>query len=181
MNSFIRVSLLGAALAATPAFAHETMRCDALEDGVGMRIGIDADFDFDGDDLRFRDDGETVMMITNERELFLHGKQVELDANGRELVDRYYTTVEDFVGDAMDLAGDAAGLGVSAAVEALVAVVTGHDEMNRFEKRIEARAAEIEAQADRMCQRFNRLENIEHEMQKAVPGFEPLLFTAQSD
>ncbi|MBW3567516.1 MAG: YggN family protein [Proteobacteria bacterium] len=184
MNNLIHASLVVAAIAVAtitaPALAHETPRCDALEDGVGMRLGIDTNFDFDGDDLRFRENGKTVMVITQDRELFLHGEQVALDADGRELVDRYYITIETFVDDAIDLAGDAAGLGVSAALQALSSVFGGEDGMNRLEARIEARADEIRAKADAMCAGFNTLEGIEHEMQKAVPGFEPVMFAVHA-
>lgn len=176
MNKLIRISLAAAAIAVAPVSAHETPHCDTVEDGAGMRLGIDANFDFDGNDLRFRENGKTIMLITHDRELFLHGKQIALDANGRELVDRYYITVETFVDDAMGLAGDAAGLGVSAALQALSSVFSGEDGMDRFEARIEARADEIRAKADVMCVGFNELEGIEHEMQKTMPGFAPVMF-----
>lgn len=181
MKNFIRTSLLAAAIVATPLYAHETPRCDALEDGISMRAGIDTNIDFDGDDIRFHEDGKTVMLITSERELFLHDKQIELDAGGRELVDRYYVTVDQFVDDAVDLAGDAAGLGMSAAMGALAAIFKGEEGMQRFEERIEARARKIEAQADRMCERFSEIEGIEREMQERVPGFVPVMFVNHSD
>lgn len=181
MNNFIRTALLLGAMVALPAAAHDTPRCDALEDGISMRAGIDANIDFDGDDIHFREDGKTVMLITAERDLFLHDKQVELDAEGKELVDRYYITVDRFVDDAVDLAGDAAGLGVSAAMGALAAVFSGEEGMQRFEERIEARARKIEEQADRMCERFGEIEGIEREMQERVPGFVPIMFVKHSD
>ena len=179
VKEFIKVSLLATMLAVAPAAAHDTPNCDALEDGLGMRTGINSNLDFDGGDLSFRDNGEVVMLITAERELYLHGKRVELDARGQKLVDRYYDTVDRFVDDAIDLAGDAAGLGVSAAMEALSAIFAGNDERDRVEKRIEERARRIEKQADIMCERIYLIEGIEQEMQEVVPGFEPVMFTAR--
>lgn len=181
MNIFFRTSLLAAAIMAMPAHAHDTPRCDALEDGISMRAGIDTNIDFDGDDIRFHEDGETVMLITGERDLYLHGERIELDAEGRTLVDRYYVTVDQFVDDAVDLAGDAAGLGVSAAMGALAAAFSGDEGMQRFEDRIEARADEIRAQANVMCERFSALEGIEQEMQERVPGFVPVMFVEHND
>lgn len=177
MIDTIRFAALVTAVVAAPVFAEGgTPKCDALEDGLGMRAGFDSNIDFNGEDLVFRDNGETFMIITEDRQLFLHGERVELDERGRELVDRYYVTVEAFVDDAVDLAGDAAGFGLSAAMEALAAVFRGEAELDATEKRIEARAREIEAQANSMCERFWELEGIEREMQDAIPGFEPVLF-----
>lgn len=182
MNILSRTLLLaGALVVSTPGLAHDMPTCDALEDGVGIHTGVDSNLDFVGDDLRFREDGETVMLITEERELYLHGERIELDARGKELVDLYYVTVESFVHDAMDLAGDAAGLGVSAAVEAIAAVFHGEEELEAMEKRIEERAQEIEQKANTMCERFLGLQAVEREMQDVVPGFEPMMFSDARD
>lgn len=178
MNTLARIALIASLAAATPAFGHGTPTCDAIEDGVGINAGIDTNLEFYGDDLVFRDNGETLMRITEDRKLYLHGERVELDERGRELVDRYYETVERFTYDAMDLAGDAAGLGVSAAIEAIAAVFHGEAEMQAMEARVEARAREIEAKANDMCERFTALADVEREMQEVVPGFEPLLFAS---
>lgn len=178
MNTLARIALIAALFVTAPAFAQDIPACDALEDGVGINAGIDTNLEFFGDDLRFEENGETLMRITEERELFLRGRQVELDERGRGLVDRYYLTVERFTRDAMDLAGDAAGLGVSAAIEAIAAIFHGDEGLQEMEARIEERAREIEAKADDMCDRFRGLEAIEREMQQVIPGFEPLVFPA---
>lgn len=180
MKSIVFAALFGT-LVTVPAFAHEPTRCDAMEDGLSMRAGIDTNFDFDGDDLRFKEDGKVIMRITPHQELFLHGKQIELDANGKELVDSYYRTVDQFVDDAVDLAGDAAGLGVSAAMGALAAIFSGEEGMQRFEERIESRAARIKVQADLMCERFIVIETIEQQMQQRVPGFVPVMFAKHAN
>src|SRR5690606_16009359 len=168
-----------AALAFPAAQASDaTPHRDALEDGVSIGLGADSRIDFVGDDLHVREDGATVMVITAERELYLKGAHMPLDASGRVLVDRYYITVENFIDDALDVAGDAAGLGLSAAFEVLAAVFHGEEEVARAEQRIEDRAREIEQQADRMCEQLRGIESIEREMQAAIPGFEPVMFAA---
>jgi hypothetical protein len=158
------------------SFADNTPNCDALDGRTDNNINIDTDLDFNDGDLVFTEDGVRRMVITEDRELFLDGERIELDARGQKLVDDYYLTFEDFIDDVTDLAGDAAGLGVSAAIEAVALVFNGEGAMGDFEARMEAKARDIEDQADRMCTRLRRIEGIELEMQSAVPGFEPLLF-----
>ncbi len=177
MNKLAKMLLtLGLLSLAAPSFADNTPNCDALDSRAGNNINIDTDLDFNKGDLVFTEDGVQRMVITEERELFLDGERIELDARGKELVNDYYLTFEDFIDDVTDLAGDAAGLGVSAAIEAIALVFSGEDGMDDFEQRVEARARDIEDQADRMCVRLQRIEGIELEMQAVVPGFEPMLF-----
>lgn len=177
MNKLVKILLACGLLSfSASSFADNTPNCDALDGRADDGIHIDTDLDFDDGDLVFTEDGARRMVITEDRELFLDGKQIELDARGQELVDDYYLTFEDFIGDVTDLAGDAAGLGVSAAIEAVALAFAGQDGMDDFEARMEERARDIEDQADRMCQRLRRIEGIELEMQSVVPGFEPMLF-----
>lgn len=177
MNQLAKV-FLACGLLSLPALsgADNTPHCDALDARTDGNIHVDTDLDFDNGDLVFTEDGVRRMVITEDRELFLDGERIELDARGQELVDDYYLTFEDFIDDVTDLAGDAAGLGVSAAIEAVALVFAGQDGMDDFEARVEKRARDIEDQADRMCLRLRRIEGIELEMQSVVPGFEPMLF-----
>lgn len=184
MNRQTKILLAALSLLSAPALAtaHDpdsaTPNCDALERSHGNHVEIDNDLDFENGELIFRENGEIYMVITEDDELFIDGERIELDARGQELVGRYYDTVDDFVEDAMDIAGDAAGLGISAAIQALAAVFSGQD-MDDFEQRIEEEAREIEASADSMCKRLHALREIETELQRAVPEFEPRMFAQE--
>lgn len=183
MNSSpgIFLAALGLAMTAAPAFAHDpdsTPNCDALDASTADHIEIDNDMDFENGELIFREDGEVYMVITEDRELFIDGDSIELDARGKELVGRYYDAVDDVVEDALDIAGEAAGLGVSAAIQALAAVFSGED-MDEFEQRIEEEASEIEARADSMCAHLRTIQDIELELERLVPEFEPRMFVQE--
>lgn len=179
MQKLAHILIFTIALLALPALAHDTPNCDALDRSHGDNhdgFESDPDIDFENGNVIFRRNGENIMMITEERELYLHGERVALDARGRELTDQYYLALEQFTDDVLDLAGDAAGLGISAAVEALAAVFTGSEETEAFEKRIEARARDVEKQADKMCVGLQGILRIEQEMQTMIPGFQPVMF-----
>lgn len=177
MKKLLKIALLGCGLA-IPAlsFADNTPNCDALDEFDSKDTHIDTDMDFNGGDIVFRTDGKVTMMITEDRELFLDGEQVELDARGQELVGEYYMVFEEFIDDVADIAGDAAGLGASAAIEAIAMIFQDDSAIEDFEARVEAKAGLIEARADDMCGRLRRIETIERELQQIVPGFEPHLF-----
>lgn len=183
MNSSIRNVFVAISFLVLPAqaLAHDpdTPNCNALDAGTDDHIQIDRDMDFDNGELVFRRDGDDHVVITEDRELFIDGERIELNDRGRELVGQYYDTVEDVFDEAMDIAGDAAGLGVSAALQALAAVFSGEDEMEAFEARIEEKAREFERQADAMCARLRVIEDIEIELQEIVPAFEPQMFVQE--
>lgn len=154
----------------------DTPNCDALEHNYGDHVEFNNDMDFEKGELIFRENGDVYMVITENDELFINGEGIELDARGQELVGKYYDTVDDVVDDAMDIAGEAADLGISAAVQALALIFSDEKEREEFEARIEEEAKEIEAMADSMCSHLRVIEDIEVELQRIVPEFEPRVF-----
>lgn len=183
MNRLLVNFPLALCLLSAPALvmAHDpdssnTPNCDALDRNYGDHIEIDSDVDFEKGELIFRENGDVYMIITEDDELFIKGERIELDARGRELVGKYYDTVDDVVDDAMDIAGEAADLGISAAIQALALIFSDEKEREEFEARIEEEAQEIEAMADSMCSHLRVIEDIEIELQRIVPEFEPRMY-----
>lgn len=139
---------------------------------------VDIDFNFasvDNDDLVIRVDNEVALVITPDYDVTFYGQELELTDKGRELASDYYHSMDGFIYDASSIAGDAARIGADAVGLALRAILTDIDE-SEIEDRIERKAEEIEASAERLCTRFTAIHDIERAMQREIKGFEPVLF-----
>lgn len=176
MNKILIALLAIAFSGSTLAHDSDTPVCDQLDNRTS-NVEIDGDFNFDDDEIRLRnDDGEEVMVITEDRELIYKGKQLALTPRGQELVDEYYDTFEDAMDDFTDLAGEAAHLGVDAALTVVTALFSGDMDEQEIETEIEARARNVTRAADRACGKLADIEAIELEMAEEIDGFEPVLF-----
>lgn len=176
MNTISRLAIstlfvLGVSL---PAAAQDDNLCEQIE-GWSQRENRDIDFDFDSDDLIVRDDGRKALVITEEHDVIYYGDKLELSEEGRRLAGTYYHAFDAIVDEAMDIAGDAAGLGISAATSALLAVFTGGD-LDDMEARIEEKAKAIEARAEGICTHFETIRDTEFAMAEEIQGFQPVLF-----
>ncbi|HEX6928679.1 MAG TPA: DUF2884 family protein [Gammaproteobacteria bacterium] len=177
MQKFLRIFLFGALCVSPPLHADNTPVCDALDArGHDSTVDFSENFTFDDGDLILKRDGQTLLVITEDRDLYYAGRKLELTPRGRALANEYYVSMEAAVDEFLNLAGDAAGLGISAAVRAIAQVVTGGLDEDEFEREVEAEAREIEAQADLACSHLLEIERIEAEMVEEIPGFRPVMF-----
>ncbi len=133
------------------------------------------DVNIDGSELIFRchqDSTETVI-ITEEYQLIVNGKDIELKPGEQKLVMDVYNETFTIIQEALRIArkGVKLGLkgarvGLSAAFEALVAAIMGEDEEN-IEARVEAKtnalereAQHLEAEGDALEERAEALEKL---------------------
>ncbi|MDX1453895.1 MAG: hypothetical protein R3217_00400 [Gammaproteobacteria bacterium] len=184
--SFTTAVLVGIGLATSPAalaghhdhdevhydFDNNNVCDDRLEKATGHNS---VTFDFDNGDLYIDIDHEEMLIITADDDVIYKGKSLELTARGRELAGDYRRVFRRVQDDVFDLVGDATAFGISTATEAIVSVFTGAD-MDEFEAKTEEKAAELEAQAEKMCERVLEIEPIEAEMAREIDGFQPVIF-----
>lgn len=172
-----RITTLLALMLATPvALAGNTPMCDRLDDDT-RDININSDFNFEGDEIRLRDeDDKEIMVITEDRRLYYMGEELDLTPRGRQLVGTYYDTFEDAMNDFTNLGMEAASLGVDAAAVVVSALFSGDFDEKRIEEEMKSKAEGIEASADAACAKLGALEGIEIEMAQEIDGFEPVLF-----
>lgn len=117
--------------------------------------------------------------ITPDGHLLIDGKDVPAnDAQRRQLL-AYRGHVVAIAMDGMDVGLAGAKLGASAAGEALKGIFSGDSE--GVEKRINAEAAKIEAQAKRICQRLPAMLASQQALARELPAFKPYATMDQSD
>lgn len=104
-------------------------------------------------------------------DLLIDGKAVQVDAEQRALLLEYREHVLGIAEVGMVLGAKGADLGMHAAGEALKSVFTG--QTAEFEQRIEAEAAQLEAEAMRLCDRLPGMMTTQRELAEALPAFRP--------
>lgn len=140
---------------------------------AGIRIDADTgdgEIEIDGDEVVVEAAGGEAR-ITRRGELFVDGRRVRVgERDQRDLV-RYNQGMRNLEDLAVDLGLQGAGLAFSAIGEAFAAALTGDEK--RAERRIEARARELEDDALAFCDELRRLERIQDRLAANVPAFRP--------
>ena len=140
---------------------------------AGIRIDADTgdgEIEIDGDEVVVETAGDEAR-ITPAGDLFVDGRRVRVgERDQRDLV-RYNEGMRHLEELAVDIGLQGAGLAVSALGEAFAAALTGDEQ--RAERRIEARAGELEADALELCDELRRLERIQDRLATNVPAFRP--------
>ena len=160
---------------AIPLAAAALLLALALPSPASAGIHIDADtgdgeIEIEGDEV-FVEAAGGEARITPAGELFVDGRRVRVgERDQRDLV-RYNEGMRHLEELAVDVGLQGAGLAVSALGEAFAAVLTGDEQ--RAERRIEARAGELEADALELCDELRRLERIQDRLAANVPAFRP--------
>lgn len=129
--------------------------------------------------IKISADNQPRAEITPQGQLLIGGKQVTLDDGQRRQLLDYRGHVVAVAMDGMDVGLAGAKLGANAAGEALKGIFSGDSE--GIEKRINAEAAKIEAQAKRICDRMPALLASQHALAASLPAFKPYATMDQTD
>ena len=129
--------------------------------------------------IKISADNQPRAEITPDGHLLIGGKDVPTnDAQRRQLLE-YRGHVVAIATDGMNVGLAGAKLGASAAGEALKGIFSGDSE--GVEKRINAEAAKIEAQAKRICDRLPAMLASQQALARELPAFKPYASMDQSD
>jgi hypothetical protein len=129
--------------------------------------------------IKISADNQPRAEITPQGQLLIGGKQVTLDEGQRRQLLDYRGHVVAVAMDGMDVGLAGAKLGANAAGEALKGIFSGDSE--GIEKRINAEAAKIEAQAKRICDRLPAMLASQQALAASLPAFKPYATMDQSD
>ncbi len=150
--------------------------------GVGETVKDamnDARKDIAQGNIKISADKQPRAEITPDGHLLIAGKDVVAnDAQRRQLLE-YRGHVVAIAMDGMDVGLAGAKLGASAAGEALKGIFSGDSE--GVEKRINAEAEKIEAQAKRICDRLPAMLASQQALAHELPAFKPYATMDQSD
>ena len=109
--------------------------------------------------------------ITPAGDLLVGGEKVAVDANQRALLMQYRGQVADIAGAGAEIGLQGAELATRAMGEAFRSAFSG--DTAGMEKRIEAEAEKIEAQALRLCDRMPAMLATQQALSEALPEFRP--------
>lgn len=129
--------------------------------------------------IKISADNQPRAEITPQGQLLIGGKPVALDDGQRRQLLDYRGHVVAVAMDGMDVGLAGAKLGANAAGEALKGIFSGDSE--GIEKRINAEAAKIEAQAKRICDRMPAMLASQQALAASLPAFKPYATMDQSD
>jgi hypothetical protein len=157
----------------------------AFSTAPAAAVSIHIDTDIDGAEIEIEDDDVLVVVdgaearISPAGELFVDGRRVRVgERDQRDLV-RYNSGMHWVEDHAIDLGLQGAGLAVSALGEAFAAVLTGDEK--RAERRIEARADQLENDARELCDELRRIERIQNRLAANVTHFRPFAILELDD
>lgn len=117
--------------------------------------------------------------ITPDGRLLIAGKEITVNDAQHRALQAYRGHVVAIAMDGMDVGVAGAKLGASAAGEALKGIFSGDSE--GVEKRINAEAEKIEAQAKRICARLPAMLASQQALARELPAFKPYATMDQSD
>lgn len=109
--------------------------------------------------------------ITPAGDLLIGGNKIEVDANQRALLMQYREQVADIAGAGAEIGLQGAELATRAMGEAFRSAFSG--DTAGMEKRIEAEAEKIEAQALLLCDRMPAMLATQQALSEALPEFRP--------
>lgn len=150
--------------------------------GVGQTVKEamdDARKDIAQGNIKISADKQPRAEITPDGRLLVGGKEVPADEAQRRQLLEYRGHVVAIAMDGMDVGLAGAKLGASAAGEALKGIFSGDSE--GIEKRINAEAEKIEAQAKRICNRMPAMLASQQALAASLPAFRPYATMDQSD
>lgn len=150
--------------------------------GVGQTVKEamdDARKDIAQGNIKISADKQPRAEITPDGRLLLAGKEVAANDVQRRHLQEYRGHVVAVAMAGMDVGLAGAKLGANAAGEALKGIFSGDSE--GVEKRINAEAAKIEAQAKRICDRLPAMLASQQALARELPAFKPYATMDQSD
>jgi len=150
--------------------------------GVGQPVKEamdDARKDIAQGNIKISADKQPRAEITPDGRLLIAGKEVAANDVQRRHLQEYRGHVVAVAMAGMDVGLAGAKLGANAAGEALKGIFSGDSE--GVEKRINAEAAKIEAQAKRICDRLPAMLASQQALARELPAFKPYATMDQSD
>lgn len=150
--------------------------------GVGQTVKEamdDARKDIAQSNIKISADKQPRAEITPDGRLLIAGKEVAANDVQRRHLQEYRGHVVAVAMAGMDVGLAGAKLGANAAGEALKGIFSGDSE--GVEKRINAEAAKIEAQAKRICDRLPAMLASQQALARELPAFKPYATMDQSD
>lgn len=131
------------------------------------------------ENMQLQADGQPDAEITPEGDLLIGGKAVALSAGQRTLLAAHRSQLVGIATEGVQIGRQGVDLAGRAMKSALFAVLTGNEA--RFERKMEAEAAKIEASAIKLCDRLPALLASQSAVSDAVPEFKPYARVEQSD
>lgn len=150
--------------------------------GVGQTVKEamdDARKDIAQGNIKISADKQPRAEITPDGRLLIAGKEVAANDVQRRHLQEYRGHVVAVAMAGMDVGLAGAKLGANAAGEALKGIFSGDSE--GVEKRVNAEAAKIEAQAKRICDRLPAMLASQQALARELPAFKPYATMDQSD
>lgn len=150
--------------------------------GVGETVRNamdDARKDITQGNIKISADKQPRAEITPDGRLLIAGKEIAANDIQRRHLQDYRGHVVAIAMDGMDVGLAGAKLGASAAGEALKGIFSGDSE--GVEKRINAEAEKIEAQAKRICDRLPAMLASQQALARELPAFKPYATMDQGD
>ncbi|QDY48659.1 hypothetical protein [Stenotrophomonas maltophilia] len=150
--------------------------------GVGETVRNamdDARKDIAQGNIKISADKQPRAEITPDGRLLIAGKEIAANDIQRRHLQDYRGHVVAIAMDGMDVGLAGAKLGASAAGEALKGIFSGDSE--GVEKRINAEAEKIEAQAKRICDRLPAMLASQQALARELPAFKPYATMDQGD
>lgn len=150
--------------------------------GVGQTVKEamdDARKDIAQGNIKISADKQPRAEITPDGRLLIAGKEVAANDVQRRHLQEYRGHVVAVAMAGMDVGLAGTKLGANAAGEALKGIFSGDSE--GVEKRINAEAAKIEAQAKRICDRLPAMLASQQALARELPAFKPYATMDQSD
>ena len=115
-------------------------------------------------------------------DLSIDGKAITLNAEQRVHTQQYYAATKKIAMQGLEIGKESAKLATQAIGSAIGGVISGENEAD-IEKKIEAKAGNIEAVAQKLCDSAMELKAIQEQLAAAVPEFtpEPMDVVSQAD
>lgn len=120
--------------------------------------------------IDLKDGGKAT--INANGDLAINGKSIVLTDSQRILSKQYYTTSKQIALHGLEIGKESAKLATQAIGSAIGGVISGENEAD-IEKKIEAKAGNIEAVAQKLCDSAMELKAIQEKLTVAVPEFTP--------
>ena len=131
------------------------------------------------ENMQLQADGRPDAEITPAGDLLIGGQAVALSAGQRALLAEHRSQLVGIATEGVQIGRQGVDLAGKAMKSALFAVLTGNEA--RFERKMEAEAAKIEASAIKLCDRLPTLLASQSAVSDAVPEFKPYARVEQSD
>jgi hypothetical protein len=130
--------------------------------------------------ITLKDGGKAT--IASNGDLAINGKPVTLTDSQRALSMQYYAASKQIAMHGLEIGKESAKLATQAIGSAIGGVISGKNEAD-IEKKIEAKAGNIEAVAQKLCSSALELKSIQDKLATAVPEFtpEPMEVVSQDD